>query len=56
MEFQEPGNKDISYLRQKQEGYNVLLVNSNPATIMTGPEIADIIYLEPPTVKLLAKI
>ena len=31
----------------KQEGYKVILVNSNPATIMTDPEIADRTYIEP---------
>ena len=31
----------------EQEGYRVILVNSNPATIMTDPDIADSIYIEP---------
>src|ERR1700761_5671446 len=31
----------------KQEGYRVVLVNSNPATIMTDPEMADAVYIEP---------
>ena len=31
----------------KEEGYRVILVNSNPATIMTDPETADVIYIEP---------
>ena len=31
----------------KEEGYRVILVNSNPATIMTDPEMADAIYIEP---------
>ena len=31
----------------KEEGYKVILVNSNPATIMTDPEIADVTYIEP---------
>ena len=31
----------------KEEGYRVILVNSNPATIMTDPETADAIYIEP---------
>src|SRR5512142_216508 len=31
----------------KQEGYRVILVNSNPATIMTDPEMADAVYIEP---------
>ena len=34
----------------KQEGYEVVLVNSNPATIMTDPELADRTYVEPLTV------
>src|SRR5687767_16013413 len=33
----------------KEEGYEVILVNSNPATIMTDPEIADRTYIEPVT-------
>ena len=33
----------------KEEGYRVILVNSNPATIMTDPEMADAIYIEPIT-------
>ena len=40
----------------KEEGYKVILVNSNPATIMTDPEIADKTYIEPITVKILEKI
>jgi carbamoyl-phosphate synthase large subunit len=40
----------------KDEGYEVVLVNSNPATIMTDPEIADRTYIEPLTVSALAKI
>ena len=35
----------------KEEGYEVVLVNSNPATIMTDPEIADVTYVEPLTVE-----
>src|SRR5687767_15640899 len=31
----------------KEEGYRVILVNSNPATIMTDPEMADVTYIEP---------
>ena len=31
----------------KEEGYRVILVNSNPATIMTDPELADATYIEP---------
>ena len=40
----------------KEEGYQVILVNSNPATIMTDPDIADRTYIEPLTVEALEKI
>jgi carbamoyl-phosphate synthase large subunit len=40
----------------KQEGFEVVLVNSNPATIMTDPEIADRTYVEPLTVKTVSAI
>src|SRR4051812_9430657 len=40
----------------KEEGYRVVLVNSNPATIMTDPEFADRTYVEPLTASILAKI
>ena len=40
----------------KQEGFEVVLVNSNPATIMTDPEIADRTYIEPLTVETVAAI
>ncbi len=40
----------------KQEGYQVVLVNSNPATIMTDPEIADRTYVEPLTLEILEEI
>jgi len=40
----------------KEEGYTVVLVNSNPATIMTDPELADRTYLEPLTPPMLEKI
>ncbi|MBI9087851.1 MAG: carbamoyl-phosphate synthase large subunit [Desulfobacterium sp.] len=40
----------------KEEGYEVVLVNSNPATIMTDPETADRTYIEPVTPESLAKI
>jgi carbamoyl-phosphate synthase large subunit len=40
----------------KEEGYRVILVNSNPATIMTDPEFADVTYIEPLTVGFLEKI
>ncbi|HVU23746.1 MAG TPA: carbamoyl-phosphate synthase large subunit [Opitutus sp.] len=40
----------------KEEGYRVILVNSNPATIMTDPEFADVTYIEPLNVTILEKI
>ena len=40
----------------KEEGYRVILVNSNPATIMTDPEFADVTYIEPLTVEYIEKI
>ena len=40
----------------KQEGFEVVLVNSNPATIMTDPEIADKTYIEPLTVETVTAI
>ncbi|MBI3884846.1 MAG: carbamoyl-phosphate synthase large subunit [Opitutae bacterium] len=40
----------------KEEGYKVILVNSNPATIMTDPEFADVTYIEPLTLDILEKI
>jgi len=40
----------------KEEGYRVILVNSNPATIMTDPEFADATYIEPLTVDMVEKI
>src|SRR5437016_13299459 len=40
----------------KEEGYSIVLVNSNPATIMTDPDLADRTYLEPLTPDVLEKI
>ena len=40
----------------KAEGYRVILVNSNPATIMTDPDLADATYIEPITPEVVAKI
>ncbi|MDA1131923.1 MAG: carbamoyl-phosphate synthase large subunit [Proteobacteria bacterium] len=40
----------------KEEGYRVILVNSNPATIMTDPEFADATYIEPVTPEVVARI
>ena len=43
-------------LALKEEGYSVVLVNSNPATIMTDKEIADKVYIEPITVEFVTRI
>lgn len=43
-------------LALKEEGYQVILVNSNPATIMTDTKIADKVYMEPLTLEYVAKI
>ena len=43
-------------LALKEEGYEVVLCNSNPATIMTDPAIADKVYMEPLTLEYIAKI
>ncbi len=40
----------------KEEGFEVVLINSNPATIMTDPETADKVYIEPVTVETLCKV
>ena len=40
----------------KEEGYRIVLVNSNPATIMTDPDLADATYIEPITPEIVAKI
>src|ERR1041384_2588121 len=53
-EFDYSGTQGVKALRE--EGYRVVLVNSNPATIMTDPEIADRTYVEPLTVDVLTKI
>ena len=53
-EFDYSGAQACKALRA--EGYRVVLVNSNPATIMTDPEMADATYVEPLTVELLEKI
>src|SRR5262245_44963513 len=41
---------------RKEEGYRIVLVNSNPATIMTDPDVADATYVEPITPEIVAKI
>ncbi|GAA0331321.1 carbamoyl-phosphate synthase (glutamine-hydrolyzing) large subunit [Bacillus carboniphilus] len=43
-------------LALKEEGYRVILVNSNPATIMTDPEMADVVYMEPLTLEFVSRI
>ena len=53
-EFDYSGTQACKALRE--EGYQVILVNSNPATIMTDPEFADVTYIEPLTVDALEKI
>ena len=53
-EFDYSGSQACKALRE--EGYKVVLVNSNPATIMTDPEMADRIYIEPLTVEVLTEI
>lgn len=53
-EFDYSGTQAIKAL--KEEGYRVVLVNSNPATIMTDPEMADATYVEPITPEIVAKI
>ena len=40
----------------KEEGYRVILLNSNPATIMTDPDVADATYIEPITAEIIEKI
>ncbi|MGH8210909.1 MAG: carbamoyl-phosphate synthase large subunit, partial [Steroidobacteraceae bacterium] len=53
-EFDYSGAQACKALRE--EGYRVILVNSNPATIMTDPEMADAIYIEPINWKTVARI
>ena len=53
-EFDYSGTQAIKAL--KEDGYRVILVNSNPATIMTDPEFADATYIEPITPEIVAKI
>ncbi|MDB5703338.1 MAG: Carbamoyl-phosphate synthase large chain [Sphingomonas bacterium] len=53
-EFDYSGTQAIKALRE--EGYRIVLVNSNPATIMTDPELADATYVEPITPEIVAKI
>jgi carbamoyl-phosphate synthase large subunit len=53
-EFDYSGTQAVKAL--KAEGYRVVLVNSNPATIMTDPDMADATYVEPITPEIVAKI
>ena len=53
-EFDYSGSQACKAL--KEEGYSVVLVNSNPATIMTDPGIADATYIEPLTPEFVEKI
>lgn len=53
-EFDYSGTQAIKALRE--EGYRVVLVNSNPATIMTDPDMADATYIEPITPEIVASI
>src|ERR1700738_4395710 len=53
-EFDYSGTQAVKTL--KEEGYRIVLVNSNPATIMTDPELADATYIEPITPEIVGKI
>ena len=53
-EFDYSGTQACKALRE--EGYRIILVNSNPATIMTDPDMADATYVEPVTPEIVAKI
>ncbi len=53
-EFDYSGTQAVKAL--KAEGYRIILVNSNPATIMTDPDLADATYVEPITPAIVAKI
>ena len=53
-EFDYSGAQAVKAL--KEEGYKVALINSNPATIMTDPDLADATYIEPLTVEFLEKV
>src|SRR4028119_1893784 len=53
-EFDYSGSQAVKAL--KAEGYRVIVVNSNPATIMTDPELCDATYIEPVTPEVVAKI
>jgi carbamoyl-phosphate synthase large subunit len=53
-EFDYSGSQACKAL--KEEGYEVILINSNPATIMTDPELADKTYIEPIVPEVIEKI
>ncbi|MBO4303079.1 MAG: hypothetical protein J6A21_00675, partial [Lentisphaeria bacterium] len=53
-EFDYSGTQACKALRQ--EGYEIVLANSNPATIMTDPEMADRTYIEPITAEFVEKV
>ena len=53
-EFDYSGTQAVKAL--KEEGYTVVLVNSNPATIMTDPELADRTYIEPVTADWVRRV
>lgn len=53
-EFDYSGTQACKALRE--EGYRIILINSNPATIMTDPDMADATYIEPITPEIVAKI
>src|SRR5215472_8012437 len=53
-EFDYSGTQACKALRA--EGYRIVLVNSNPATIMTDPDVADATYVEPITPEIVARI
>src|ERR671920_1322356 len=53
-EFDYSGTQAVKALRK--EGYRIVLVNSNPATIMTDPELADATYVEPLTPEIVEAI
>jgi carbamoyl-phosphate synthase large subunit len=53
-EFDYSGVQAVKALRA--DGYRIILVNSNPATIMTDPEVADVTYVEPITLEVLTRI
>src|SRR3954451_22626375 len=53
-EFDYSGTQALKALRE--EGYRVILLNSNPATIMTDPELSDRVYLEPLTPEFVERV